>query len=126
MTIDPNLPAGVYDPNLNESAPPYEEMEEEEFDRPWEEIAQDLADSKAAAGPEIDISAGAYISNDYDFDQVAGPFYETTGIAVPAIPTPTEVGVTLDQPISDQFDIDGEVDMEEPENAVEYNGFQDR
>ena len=70
VTIDPNLPPGVYDPTLNESAPLYEEIEEEEFDRPWEEIAQDMADN-ATPGPDEDPDEPPeYISNNYDFDEL--------------------------------------------------------
>lgn len=70
VTIDPNLPPGVYDPTLNESAPLYEEVEEEEFDRPWEEIAQDMANN-ATPGPDEDPGeAPEYVSNNYDFDEL--------------------------------------------------------
>ena len=40
VTFEPNLPPGVHYPNLTESAPLYKEMDEEEFDRPWGEIAR--------------------------------------------------------------------------------------
>ena len=69
VTIDPNLPPGVYDPTLNESAPLYEEIEEEEFDRPWEEIAQDMANNATPGPDEGPGGPPEYLSNNYDFDE---------------------------------------------------------
>ena len=63
VTIDPNLPSGVYDPDQNISVPLYEEAEEEEYDRPWEEVAAELAAAKTKATPELPTS------NDFDFDR---------------------------------------------------------
>ena len=63
VTIDPNLPSGVYDPDQNISVPLYEEAEEEEYDRPWEEVAAELAAAKPKATPELPTS------NDFDFDR---------------------------------------------------------